>query len=407
MPTSIRNRSFAGLTVAVALSSQCVWAQGPPTAAEGNGSRGQLPPTFAIMSRAWGTGSVNGIYLTGKVLLDDGTPPPGAVTIERVCSGAPRAEGYTDQKGHFSFQIGQKAPVTPDASEDSSRTPTTASPDDLRAAMGPQQPQQTTTIGMQLSNCDLRAVLAGYRSDSIALGSRRLLDDPNVGTIVLHRLANVEGAAISLTSLQAPKEARRAYAKAFEDLRKNKPAEAVKELQKAVDIYSKYAAAWHDLGRIQQQGGDIAQARKSFAGAIAADAKFISPYLSMAALETKAENWAALAKITGALLRLDAVDYPVVYLYDAIAHLNLGQIDAAENSARVGEKLDAAHQYPALERVLARILARKKDYAAAAAHLRAYLTLAPFAEDAARIKKDLAELERLSGAGEQARAAHK
>jgi tetratricopeptide (TPR) repeat protein len=402
---SIRTRSFAGLTVALALSSQCVCAQGPP-APEGNGSRGQLPPTSAIMSRAWGTGSVNGIYLTGKVLLDDGTPPPGAVTIERVCNGAPRAEGYTDQKGHFSFQIGQRSAVTPDASEDSSRTPTATSPDDVRAAMGPQPPQQNTTIGMQLANCDLRAVLAGYRSDSISLGSRRLLDDPDVGTIVLHRLANVEGAAVSLTSLQAPKEARRAYGKAFEDQRKNKPAEAAKELRKAVEIYPKYAAAWYELGRIQQQGADIAQARQSFANAIAADAKFIGPYLSMAALEVKAENWAALAKVAGALLRLDAVDYPVVYLYDALANLNLGQTDAAEKSARAGEKLDAAHQYPALERVLARILERKKDYAAAAAHLRGYLMLAPQAEDAAKIKKDLAELERLSGANAQARAAH-
>jgi tetratricopeptide (TPR) repeat protein len=349
---------------------------------------------------------VNGIYLTGKVLLDDGAPPPGAVTIERVCKGAPRAQGYTDQKGHFSFQLGLKTAVTPDASEDSSRTPTAASPDDMRAAMAPQQQQQTTTIGMALADCDLRAVLAGYRSDSISLGSRRLLDDPDVGTIVLHRLANVEGAAISLTSLQAPKEARRVYDKALQDLRKNKPAEAVKELQKAVDIYPKYAAAWYELGWIQQQGAEIASARKSFVSAITADAKFISPYLSMAALEAKAENWAALAKITGALLKLDAVDYPVVYLYDAIANLNLRQIDAAEKSAVVGEKLDTAHQYPALERVLARILERKKDYAAAAAHLRGYLTLAPHAEDAARIKKDLAELERLSGANQQAMAAH-
>jgi tetratricopeptide (TPR) repeat protein len=376
-----------------------------PPSPGANTPKGQLPPTFVMMSRAWGTGSVNGIYLTGKVLLDDGAPPPGAVTIERVCKGAPRAQGYTDQKGHFSFQLGERAPVAPDASEDSSRTPTTVGPDDMRAAMAPQQQQQTSTIGMALADCDLRAVLGGYRSDSISLGSRRLLDDPDVGTIVLHRLANVEGAAISLTSLQAPKEARRAYGKALQDLRKNKPAEAAKELQQAVDIYPKYAAAWYELGRIQQQG-EIALARKSFASAIAADAKFISPYLSMAALEAKAENWAALAKISGALLRLDAVDYPVVYLYDAIADLNLRQIDAAEKSAVAGEKLDTAHQYPALERVLARILERKKDYAAAAAHLRGYLMLAPYAEDAARIRKDLAELERLSGANQQAMAAH-
>jgi hypothetical protein len=50
------------------------------------------------------------------------------------------------------------------------------------------------------------------------------------------------------------------------------------------------------------------------------------------------------------------------------------------------------------------ILARKKDYTGAAAHLRRYLLLAPDAQDAAPMKKELAELERLSGANEQAKA---
>ena len=57
--------------------------------------------------------------------------------------------------------------------------------------------------------------------------------------------------------------------------------------------------------------------------------------------------------------------------------------------------------------MLATILAWKKDYAGAAAHLRNYVALAPDAEDAARMKRELAELERLSGATEQAKAAAK
>ena len=369
---------------------------------------GQLPPTSVIAARTWGTGSLSGsIYLTGRVMLDDGTPLSGPVTIERVCSGAPRVQGYTDQKGRFSFQIGQKAGVTPDASEDSSGRPGTPRPNDMPVGVGPQRSQSTTAATQNtLANCDLRAALAGFRSDTVSLGALRLLDDPNVGTILLHRLANVEGTAISLKSVQAPKEARRAYDKALQELRKNQPAQAAKELRKAVEIYPEYAAAWYELGRIEERGADIAQARKSFATAIAADAKFISPYLSMAELEAKAENWAELANITSTLLRLDAVDYPVAYFYNAAANLNVGQIDTAEKSARAGEKLDTAHQYPALERVLAMILERKKDYAGAAAHLRSYLMRAPDAEDAARTKKDLADLERLTGANAQASAAH-
>src|SRR5579859_4765596 len=56
------------------------------------------------------------IFLSGKVMLDDGTPPSEPVTIERVCNGNPRAEAYTDSKGRFSFQLGQTQGVMQDAS---------------------------------------------------------------------------------------------------------------------------------------------------------------------------------------------------------------------------------------------------------------------------------------------------
>jgi|HubBroStandDraft_1064217.scaffolds.fasta_scaffold01691_11 tetratricopeptide (TPR) repeat protein len=409
MRMSIRMQRVAGLAIGVAIAFQPVWAQKPvgPSPTVGNSGTGvnHYPPSMPGQSNGSVPGSLNGsIYLTGSVMLDDGTPPPGSVTIERVCNGSPRAQAYTDQKGRFSFQIGQTAGVTQDASEEGSSSPTSRPVTSIASGVGPQL-QVASAPDMQLSNCDLRAVLAGFRSDSVNLGGRRILDDPNVGTIMLHRLANVEGTAISMTSLQAPKEARRAYDSALQDLRKNKPAEAVKKLLKAVDIYPNYAAAWYELGRIQADNRDFEQARKSLARALAADAKFISPYPKLAELEAETENWGALADITSRLLKLDAVDYPMAYFYNATANLNLGRIDEAEKSARAGEKLDAPHRYPKLEEVLAAVLARKRDYAGAVAHLRSYLLLAPDAEDAARMKKKLAELERLSSANEQAKAA--
>ena len=121
------------------------------------------------------TSTINGnIYLSGNVMLDDGTPPPDPVTIERICEGAPKAQAYTDQKGRFSFQIGQTAGVTQDASEDSSALPGTASGAALSSAPGGlAQPQMPIGPDMMLANCDLRAVLSGFRSDTVSLGARR------------------------------------------------------------------------------------------------------------------------------------------------------------------------------------------------------------------------------------------
>ncbi|MGA3039630.1 MAG: tetratricopeptide repeat protein [Bryobacteraceae bacterium] len=386
-------RSFAGMAVGIAIFSHALWAQ-PSPATSGN----------VGISRVTSGQPAGGNYLTGNVMLDDGGPPPDPVTIERVCGGKPRAQAYTDRKGRFTFQIGQTSGVAQDASD---AGPGLQSRLAVGAAGGvglPSQVMLSSAPDLQLANCELRAVLSGFRSDTVSLVGRRLEDDPNVGTIVLHRMANVEGSAVSKTSLQAPKEARQAYDKALQYSRKSKLPEAAKQLHAALDIYPNYAAAWYELGRIQEQTREIEQARQSFARSLAADAKFLNPYLGLAELEASAGNWAALAEITSRLLKLDAVDYPMAYLYNATANLELRRIEAAETSARDGEKLDTAHRFPKLEQVLATILAQKKDYAGAAAHLRAYLALAPDAEDTARIKKELADLERLSGEHAQAKA---
>src|SRR5436309_956540 len=45
------------------------------------------------------------IFLSGKVMFDDGSQPNMDIRIERVCSGTPHLEGHTDSKGRFSFQV--------------------------------------------------------------------------------------------------------------------------------------------------------------------------------------------------------------------------------------------------------------------------------------------------------------
>ena len=411
MQSSVRITGFVGLAVAAIISSQPAFPQknGGPSPIGGNAGTGRIPPNLNGQATGPVSGGINGsIYLSGNVLLDDGTPPPEPVTIERVCSGAPRAQAYTDHKGRFSFQVGHTAGVIQDASEEGSSGMVAANQAaSMGTGIGVQLPQNTPAAApnMELANCDLRAVLAGFRSDTVSLGARRTLDDPNVGTIILHRLAGVEGSAVSVTSLQAPKDARQAYNRGLQYIRKEKFAEAKKSLTKAVEIYPKYAAAWFELGRLQGRNGDPGLARQSFSQAIAADPKYLSPYFELAGVAAAAENWQELAATTNSLLKLDAVDYPMAYFYNTTANLNLNNLDEAEKAARAGEKLDVSHRYPKLYQVLATILARERNYAAAVNQLRTYLLLAPDASDAPEMKKQLTELERLSGSNEQAKAA--
>src|SRR5690349_9392387 len=38
------------------------------------------------------------IFITGRVMTEDGEAPTEPVVIERVCNGSPHSEGYTDSK---------------------------------------------------------------------------------------------------------------------------------------------------------------------------------------------------------------------------------------------------------------------------------------------------------------------
>jgi tetratricopeptide (TPR) repeat protein len=344
-----------------------------------------------------------GTYLSGKVMMDDGAAPPESVLLERVCNGKPRPEGYTDSKGRFSFQLGQNQALTEDASyDDTVQTSLPANTPARRNSPGMGQNSTATanrvSAGRNLEGCELRAALPGFRSDVVNLSGRRLFDNPEVGTLILHRLANVEGTTISMTTLQAPKDARKAYEKAREALRKEKIADAQKDFEKAVSLYPQFAAAWYELGMIREKSNDLAEARKYYSQALVADSKLVTPYLRLAELDARDKKWQEVADATSRVIKLNPVDFADAYFYNAVANYHLHKLDAAAASARETQKLDPAHRIPKVDRLLGAILFTKKDYAGAAEQLRNFLMLDPSAAEAAEVKAQLAELEKLMGA---------
>ncbi len=251
----------------------------------------------------------------------------------------------------------------------------------------------------RLVSCDLRAVLPGYRSDVVNLTGHRYAENPDVGTIILHRLGNVQGSTISVTSLDAPKDARKSYEKGEESMKKEKWPEAQKQLEKAVEIYPKYAAAWYDLGEARLKQSNAAQAQEAFARALEADPKYLKPYLPLATLAMGEKKWQEAADTTGKLTRLDPADYPQAWMFNAIANVHLHNMDAAEESARGAIKADTGHQFPRCEYILALILAEKQQYAAALPLMKSYVEHAPNAPDAESVRKQISTLE--SAAGKQ------
>jgi len=334
-------------------------------------------------------------------MLEDGTAPTESVTIERVCSGSPRSEGYTDAKGYFSIRLGEvNNGVLHDASEDmTSSAGMMGGGGNFGSSGGSGLSGSSQAFGSnRYFDCDLRARLAGYRSQSIPLANRRPMDPPDVGVILLHRLAPTEGSTVSAISLAAPKDARKAYEKGLDQLKKHKPDDAIRDFQKAVDLYPKYAVAWNELGRFRAARGDTSEARAYFDKAAEADPKFVEPYLEMAVLAWKAQHWPEVAELSAKVIELDAFDYPQALYMNAVSNYYLKNLDVAEKSAREANRLDTRHQYASSYRLLGVILAEKQDYTGAAEQLKEYLQIAPQASDAATVRSQLAQVEKVLAA---------
>jgi len=341
--------------------------------------------------------------VSGRVMIEDGTALAESVVIERVCGGSSRAEGYTDTRGYFVLQLGSGNSQFQDASETAGGFSRTSQQlggigglgGGLGSSTGTVSSTHSAGLDPRLMNCELRARLSGYRSQTVSLMEHRALDNPNVGVILLHRLTPTERAAtVSTAALAVPKPADKAYNKGLNFLKKGKSEEARASFQSAIDLYPKFSSAWFELGKLQAVGGQLDDAHKSFLAASQADPQFVAAYLELALLSLHDRNWNELADVTYRALKLNSFDYPQAYFLNAVANYNLRKLDTAEKSARAAQRLDTRHIYPENSRLLGIILVDREQYAEAADALRDFLVAAPHSVEAQAVRRQLDDLEK-------------
>ncbi len=327
--------------------------------------------------------SLGRIFLTGKVVVDDGTVLPGPAEVHTICNGKKHTEAYTDGQGHFSFEFTDKVSmlngglVDADTSADANRNK-----DDRR----------------NLHECELEASLSGYSSQPIQLSSRLSgQGSSDVGRLALHRLGPAEGLTVSATSARAPAAAKKAFEKGSEQEKKQKFEEAQQSFEKAVQIYPQYAEAWFELGRVQSWRSDNTAAALSFNKSVAADPNYVNPYRALAELAMQQKNWSDVVDVTQRLLSRYPDFFPDAWFRNALANYNLQNFEAAEHSARHGLKLDVAHQIPKMEYLLGLVLIQRHDYADAETHMKQYLQLASKPADVEDAHRQLAEIAKLAG----------
>jgi Tfp pilus assembly protein PilF len=330
------------------------------------------------------------VFVSGKVVLQGG----GGIShilIERICNGVVRREGYTDAKGDFQFELGRNSMERDASQSDSDRM--VANRNSRSAPSGGSQ--------IKVDECDLRASVPGFISTTVPMRMESDMSLLEVGTIVLKRMGGVEGSTISVTSMAVPKDARAAFEKGRKAAGEKKLDEAAREFNKAVTVYPQYAVAWSMLGEVHRLQNQFEPARKEYAKALESDPKFVSPYFGLAAMAVVENKWTEALHLTEQLIELNQFAYPMAYFFNAAANFNLGNLDAAEQSARKFQQMDTAHTRPDIALLLANILTSKHQYAVAAQLYRDYLAARPDAPNAAMLTSEAQRLEGLSAAKKQ------
>lgn len=145
-------------------------------------------------------------------------------------SGTPTSRAYTDSDGRFSFDLGRSSSPIMDVQNSSG----------------------AGSNRRDLTGCELRAVATGFSSDAIDLSGRRILESPEVGTIVLRRLEGVVGSVFSATTLNGRKDAREAFKKGRALAEEKRYDDALGEYGKAVQIAPEFSVARFELGLVRQ-----------------------------------------------------------------------------------------------------------------------------------------------------------
>ncbi len=315
------------------------------------------------------------LYLTGSVVMEDGSQPEVTMRVELVCSGRVRQQAHVMTNGGFSLMAGDQNP--------SARFSDATVGADLTRVRRRGRAQidivAPGTERVDLRDCEVRlSPSPEYTANTIQLTDRGVLDNPDVGTLYIHRVDDGPGRTVSATTLAAPRRARRAFENALRDLggKNVDKAKVIGELEEAVAEYEQFSAAWSLLGDVRLASGDWEGARDAFERSIAGDPHFVRPYLALAEMAFEREDWAEVTVWTREALDLNRTLHQGHYLH-GLASFYQDRFDEAQGSFLYLRKRGLVDRYPAALLFLGIIHAGQGNIPAAAEEMQGYLELMP------------------------------
>lgn len=310
-----------------------------------------------------------GVILYGQVLMADGAPPPDGIEVEYACHNVTLMRSNIDRKGNYRFDL-------------SATNQFNTRQDSLR---------QT------LVDCEVRVQDSRYPIARKDLTSFKLGVSNELPPLVLRNPTRAESLIVSMNTLKAPGNAKKAFHDGMESVAKKDIPKAKANFEKATKLYPEYSAAWYELGLVHLRAGEIDDAKAAFRTSSERDPDYVNPLLQLGMLAMREQDWKSAKEISTNILKFAPEEFAQVYLIHGGACFNLSEVEAAEKSVRHGIAIDKDKHAPRLFALLGMILAGKNDNAGAAQAFRDYLAAMPEAPDAAKVRERIAALEQRAG----------
>lgn len=228
------------------------------------------------------------------------------------------------------------------------------------------------------------------RGVSLMRPSQKLLTVPiylraKRGVILRNEVINAKWSTV-------PKEAIESFKKGIELGQENKIEQAEVELRKALQLAPNFAPAHTELGKLLLRDGRLDVSIDSFRSAIRFDESDFEAHLNLgiAFLYLKKYDQAEPELVTAAYLNRTAVT-PHYYL--GIVFVYKDDLDVAQKAFEKAKELKGGKSLPAIHKYLGRIYMRKDMEKEALLELETYLKLAPKAQDAEKVKKDISDIK--------------
>jgi tetratricopeptide (TPR) repeat protein len=228
----------------------------------------------------------------------------------------------------------------------------------------------------------------------VKLGRRSVFESPDIGTLVLISLGEGETPArdplVSVNTLKAPTKAVEYFEKGQKQLFKDKPdaKKAAKELEKAVEAYPEFSAAWNLLAEAKIQRQDLEGARVALQKAIETDPGFVTPKVTLSSLELEEGNFeAAIESSKKALEIVPEMGEPLYY--QGTAYAKIGDMENAKAALEKVAQGPEEAGFPKSHYILGVIYAQSGDVQKAVVHCRRYLELEPDTQAADAVRKQM------------------